>query len=163
MRRDQPTTMRRALIAMAMLLATGASGLAEDQPSAATPEPQWTEFQSPERGFAIQFPGTPQTTTAPVEGQNPLIQYDFQVGVGDDEAYRVVVFEYPAGRAPSPSDPDYFAKLASAYAKGSGSNLRKKGPPPSPTAPATRRLPTTARASSIISSTSCRQATAFTC
>ncbi|MGZ5916690.1 MAG: hypothetical protein ACXWJ4_05105 [Methyloceanibacter sp.] len=121
-------TMRRALIAMAMLLATGANGLAEDQPSATTPEPQWTNFQSPERGFAIQFPGTPQTTTAAVEGQNPFIQYDFQVGVGDDEAYRVVVFEYPAGKAPNPPNPDYFAKLASAYAKGSGSSLRKKGP-----------------------------------
>ncbi len=122
-------TMRKALIAVAMLMAASASGAAEDQPSAPTPEPQdqWTEFQSPERGFAILFPGTPQMTTAPVEGQNPLIQYDFQVGIGDSDVYHVVVFEYPAGKAPNPPDPDYFFKLANAYAKGSESRLRKKG------------------------------------
>ena len=38
-------------------------------------------------------------TSTPVEGQNPLLQYDFQVSVGDDTVYRVVVFEYPEGKA----------------------------------------------------------------
>ncbi len=58
-----------------------------------------------ERGFAISFPGTPKTTSAPVEGQNPLLQYDFQVSLGEDTVYSVVVFEYPAGkgRAPTPT------------------------------------------------------------
>jgi hypothetical protein len=123
-------TMRKAWIAVAMHLAASTSAAAEDPPSAATPEPQdqWTEFQSPERGFAILFPGTPQMTAAPVEGQNPLIQYDFQVGIGDGEVYQVVVFEYPAGKAPNPPDPDYFVKVMGAYAKGSGSSLRKRGP-----------------------------------
>jgi hypothetical protein len=124
-------TMRKALIAVAMLMAASTSALAEDQqPTAAptaAPQDQWSEFQSPERGFAISFPGTPQTATAPVEGQNPLIQYDFQVGVGDAETYQVVVFEYPAGKAPNPPDPDYFVKLTSAYAKGSESRVRKRG------------------------------------
>jgi hypothetical protein len=123
-------TMRKACIAVAMLLAASTSAAAEDPPSAATPEPQdqWTEFQSPERGFAVLFPGTPQMTTAPVEGQNPLIQYDFQAGIGDGEVYQVVVFEYPAGKAPNPPDSDYFVKVMGAYAKGSGSSLRKRGP-----------------------------------
>ena len=74
------------------------------------------------------FPGAPQVTTTPVEGQNPLIQYDFQVGLGDDEVYQVVVFEYPAGKAPNPPDPDYFFKMASAYAKGRGSRLAQERP-----------------------------------
>jgi hypothetical protein len=123
-------TMRKAWIAVAMLLAASTSAAAEDPPSAPTPEPQvqWTEFQSPERGFAVLFPGTPRMTTAPVEGQNPFIQYDFQVGIGDGEVYQVVAFEYPTGKAPNPPDPDYFVKVMGAYAKGSGSRLRKRGP-----------------------------------
>jgi hypothetical protein len=113
-----------------LLLATAVSPVfAEDQPQAqaAPEEPQWTEFQSPERGFAISFPGTPKTTSAPVEGQNPLLQYDFQVSVGENFVYSVVVFEYPAGKGPSP-DNDAYVKLVNAYAKGSESRLRKRGP-----------------------------------
>ena len=132
---DEPMTLRKAMIAVAVLMAASTGAVAEDQPNptpqAPTPqaaEPQWTEFQSPERGFAILFPGAPQVTTTPVEGQNPLIQYDFQTGLGNDEVYQVVVLEYPAGKAPNPPDPDYFFKMASGYAKGSGSALRKKGP-----------------------------------
>ena len=94
---------------------------------AAPEQPQWTEFKSPERGFAVSFPGTPKTTSAPVEGQNPLLQYDFQVSVGEDTVYSVVVFEYPAGKGPSP-DTDSYVKLVNAYAKGSESRLRKRGP-----------------------------------
>ncbi|MGZ5863493.1 MAG: hypothetical protein ACXWKB_09480 [Methyloceanibacter sp.] len=120
-------TMRKAVMAMAMLMAAGGNGLAEDQPAPTPPETQWTLFQSPERGFAIEFPGTPQVTTTPIEGQNPLIQYDFQVGVGSDEAYQVVVLEYPEGKAPNPPDNEYYLKVASAYAKGSQARLRKKG------------------------------------
>jgi hypothetical protein len=90
-------------------------------------ELQWTEFRSPERGFSIDFPGTPKTASAPVEGQNPLLQYDFQVSVGDDIVYSVVVFEYPSGKGPNP-DNDTYLKLVNAYAKGSESRLRKRGP-----------------------------------
>jgi hypothetical protein len=105
-----------------------APAFAEDQPDEpATPdEPQWIEFKSPERGFAVSFPGTPKTTSTPVEGQNPLLQYDFQVSVGEDTVYSVVVFEYPAGKGPSP-DNDTYVKLVSAYAKGSDSRVRKRG------------------------------------
>ena len=76
------------------------------------------EFQSPEQGFAVSFPGAPKVTTAPVEGQNPLLQHDFQVSVGEDTVYTVVVFEYPQGKVPKP-DTDYYVKLMNAYAKGS--------------------------------------------
>jgi predicted Zn-dependent protease len=37
------------------------------------------------------------------------------------------VFEYPEGKGPSP-DKDAFVKLVNAYAKGSESRLRKRGP-----------------------------------
>ncbi len=68
----------------------------------------------------------PKTTSTPVEGQNPLLQYDFQVSVGEDTVYSVVVFEYPAGKGPNP-DADVFVKLVNAYAKGSEARLRKRG------------------------------------
>jgi hypothetical protein len=112
-----------------MLAAMALPAFAEDKPEAQAvpPEPQWTEFQSAERGFAVSFPGAPKTTTAPVEGQNPLVQYDFQVSVGEDTVYSVVVFEYPAGKGPNP-DTDAFLKLVNAYSKGSESRLRKRGP-----------------------------------
>ncbi|MGH6748175.1 MAG: hypothetical protein ACRECI_02490 [Methyloceanibacter sp.] len=117
-------------LASLLFLAAVSPCAAEDQ--AATPptgatEPQWSEFQSPERGFAVEFPGTPKMTSTPVEGQNPLLQYDFQVSVGDDTVYTVVVFEYPAGKAPSPITDDFYVRLVNAYAKGSDSRLRKRG------------------------------------
>jgi hypothetical protein len=119
-------SIRSATLALALLAVTVLPAAAEDKPEA-PPEPQWTEFQSTERGFAVSFPGAPRTTNAPVEGQNPLVQYDFQVSVGDDTVYSVVVFEYPAGKGPNP-DTDAFLKLVNAYAKGSESRLRKRGP-----------------------------------
>ena len=125
---DPAMSLRGATLGL-LLLAAGSPALAEDQPTAqaAAEEPQWTEFQSTERGFAISFPGTPKATSAPVEGQNPLLQYDFQVSLGEDTVYSVVVFEYPAGKGPSP-DTDAYLKLVNAYAKGSESRLRKRGP-----------------------------------
>ena len=119
-------SIRNATLSVVFLAALVAPAFAEDKPEA-PPEPQWTEFQSTERGFAVSFPGAPKTTNAPVEGQNPLVQYDFQVSVGDDTVYSVVVFEYPAGKGPNP-DTDAFLKLVNAYAKGSESRLRKRGP-----------------------------------
>jgi hypothetical protein len=126
--------MRSAMLAVLLLVAAASVARAEDQPSAgvaAVPAPgasQWAEFQSPERGFAVSFPGTPKVTAVPVEGQNPLLQYDFQVNVGDDTVYSVVVFEYSDGKAPSRLDNDYYVRLVNAYAKGSESRLRKRGP-----------------------------------
>jgi hypothetical protein len=111
-----------------MLTATAAAAFAEDQPAPQTEavEPQWTEFQSAERGFAVTFPGTPKFASGPVEGQNPLLQYDFQVSLGEDTVYSVVVFEYPQGKGPR-SDNDTYVKLVNAYAKGSETRLRKRG------------------------------------
>ena len=122
-------SIRSAALGVLLLAAAVSAAFAEDQPAAqaAPQEPQWTEFQSPERGFAISFPGTPKTTSTPVEGQNPLLQHDFQVSLGEDTVYSVVVFEYPAGKGPSP-DADAYIKLVNAYAKGSESRLRKRGP-----------------------------------
>jgi hypothetical protein len=122
-------SIRNAMLSVVFLAALVAPAFAEDKPTEATApaEPQWTEFKSPERGFAVSFPGTPKTTNSPVEGQNPLLQYDFQVSVGEDTVYSVVVFEYLEGKGPSP-DKDSFVKLVNAYAKGSESRLRKRGP-----------------------------------
>ena len=121
-------SIRNATLSVVFLAALIPAALAEEPKEQAAPdEPQWTEFQSAERGFAISFPGKPSTTSTPVEGQNPLLQYDFQVSVGEDTVYSVVVFEYPAGKGPSP-DADSYVKLVNAYAKGSESRLRKRGP-----------------------------------
>ena len=122
-------SIRNAVLSVVLLAALVAPAFAEDRPKeqAAPEEPQWTEFKSPERGFAVSFPGTPKTTSSPVEGQNPLLQYDFQVSVGEDTVYSVVVFEYPEGKGPNP-DKDAFVKLVNAYAKGSESRLRQRGP-----------------------------------
>jgi hypothetical protein len=75
----------------------------------------------------VSFPGAPKVTTAPVEGQNPLLQHDFQVSLGEDTVYTVVVFEYPQGKVPK-ADTDYYVKLINAYAKGSETRLRRRGP-----------------------------------
>jgi hypothetical protein len=122
-------SIRTATLSVVFLAALAVPAFAEDQPKDQTtpPEPQWTEFKSPERGFAISFPGTPKVTSAPVEGQNPLLQHDFQVNVGEDTVYSVVVFEYPDGKGPNP-DNDAYVKLVNAYAKGSESRVRKRGP-----------------------------------
>jgi hypothetical protein len=121
-------SMRSATWGVLFLAMLVPPALAEDQAATQAPaEPQWREFQSPERGFAASFPGTPRSTSAPVEGQNPLLQYDFQVSLGEDTVYSVVVFEYPEGKGPSPGNETYL-KLVNAYAKGSESRLRKRGP-----------------------------------
>lgn len=119
-------SIRGATLSVLLLALTASGAFAEDKPEAAEAEPQWIEFKSDERGFAISFPGAPKTTSAQVEGQNPLLQYDFQVSIGDDMVYSVVVFEYPEGKGPKP-DNDTFVKLVNAYAKGSESRLRKRG------------------------------------
>lgn len=111
-------------LTLASLLLVAATSLGWATPA---PEPQWAEFQAPERGFAVSFPGTPKLTSTPVEGQNPLVQYDYQVNVGDDTVYTVVVFEYASGKGPSPVTDDFYVKLVNAYAKGSESRLRKRG------------------------------------
>jgi hypothetical protein len=122
-------SIRSATLGLVLFACAVLPAVAEDKPEAQTApeEPQWTEFQSTERGFAVSFPGAPKTTSAPVDGQNPMIQHDFQVSVGEDTVYSVVVFEYPVGKGPNP-DTDAYLKLVNAYAKGSESRLRKRGP-----------------------------------
>lgn len=119
---------RSFVLAAGLLLVSAVPCAAED--AAAPPEgPQWREFHFAERGFVASFPGVtskPKAATTPVSGQNPLLQHDYQVNAGADTVYSVVVFEYPEGRAPSPPKPDYFTNVVSAYAKGSGTTVRKK-------------------------------------
>jgi hypothetical protein len=128
--RDEEAAMsiRNATLSVVFLAALVAPAFAEDKPKdeAVPDEPQWTEFKSLERGFVVSFPGTPKTTSTPVEGQNPLLQYDFQVSLGEDTVYSVVVFEYPEGKGPKP-DNDAFVSLVNAYAKGSETRVRKRG------------------------------------
>jgi hypothetical protein len=127
--------MRCLSLASLVLAASVLAAAAEDKPAettasttpAAPTAPQWSEFKSDAQGFAVSFPGQPKVTTAPVEGQNPLLQHDFQVSLGEDTVYTVVVFEYPQGKAPK-ADTDYYVKLMNAYAKGSETRLRKRGP-----------------------------------
>jgi hypothetical protein len=128
-RRNAGMSIRSLTLASLLLVAATSLGWTEDQPATTTPapEPQWAEFQAPERGFAVSFPGTPKLTSTPVEGQNPLVQYDYQVNVGDDTVYTVVVFEYSSSKGPSPVTDDFYVKLVNAYAKGSESRLRKRG------------------------------------
>ena len=112
----------------ARLLAAATSAAAEEPATPPQGEARWSEFQSPERGFAVSFPGTPQATSGAVAGLNPLVRYSFQANEGDDTVYTVVVLDYPAGKAPNSPDPDLYAKMVSAYAKDSQSRVRKKGP-----------------------------------
>jgi hypothetical protein len=123
--------MRSLVLASLVLLALAAPSLAEDtsEMGDAPSPPKWHEFHFPERGFVASFPGVttkPKAQSTPVSGQNPLLQHDYQVNVGDDEVYSVVVFEYPEGRAPNPPKPDYFRKVVAAYAKGSDTRVRDK-------------------------------------
>ena len=124
--------LRSTLIAAAMLAAAtwaATAAWAEEPKTEAKPpqdEVQWAEFQSPERGFVISFPSTPQTASAPVTGQNPLVRYSYQASEGDDTVYTVVVLEYPSGKAPNPPEPDLYVKMVSAYAKDSQSKVRKR-------------------------------------
>ncbi len=127
--------LRSLSLASLMLAASVLLAAAEDKPAETTAPtapavpaaPQWSEFTSDKQGFAVSFPGAPKVTTAPVEGQNPLLQHDFQVSLGEDTVYTVVVFEYPQGKVPK-ADTDYYVKLINAYAKGSETRLRRRGP-----------------------------------
>lgn len=118
---------RRSVILALFFMMTALSAAGAQDQHAVPQVPQWTEFQYPDRGFVIAFPGSPQVTSTPVRGQNPLMQHEFQVSLGDDTVYSVVVFEYPDGKAPKP-DTDYYLKLLNAYAKGSETRVRRKGP-----------------------------------
>jgi hypothetical protein len=104
-----------------MLIATAAFAVAEEEKDV-----QWVEYQSPDRGFAVSFPGSPETTSAAVTGLNPLTRYSFRSNEGDDTVYSVVVLEYPSGKGPKPPADDLFAEMVAAYAKDSESRIRKK-------------------------------------
>lgn len=120
---------RSVVLALLMLAGAPALAAAEVEPEVTeAAAPEWQEFHFADRGFAASFPGEPKATSAPVEGQNPLLQHDYQVSVGNDTVYSVVVFEYPEGKAPNPPNAAYFSKVVTAYAKGSDTRVRKKGP-----------------------------------
>ncbi|MGH6867219.1 MAG: hypothetical protein ACREDO_13900 [Methyloceanibacter sp.] len=124
-------SIRSLALASLIIVAAAFPGAAETKKGEpAEPPQEWTEFHYAERGFVISFPGTttqPKAVSTPVSGQNPLLQHEYQVNVEDDTVYSVVVFEYPEGKAPRPPGVDYYGKVVNAYAKGSATNVRKKG------------------------------------
>jgi len=123
------TTIVAALFTAGAIMATGALAQETKKDTPAVQEaPQWPAFRSPERGFEIAFPATPKATSNSVAGQNPLTRYNFEAYEGDDTVYRLVVLEYPAGKAPNPVGDSLYVKMVSAYAKESESKVRKRGP-----------------------------------
>ena len=123
------TTIVAALFTAGAIMATGALAQETTTDTPAVQEaPQWPAFRSPERGFEIAFPATPKATSNSVAGQNPLTRYNFEAYEGDDTVYRLVVLEYPAGKAPNPVGDSLYVKMVSAYAKESESKVRKRGP-----------------------------------
>lgn len=116
------------LAACAVMAADAFAQEAKTETSAEQEASQWPAFRSAERGFEIAFPATPKATSTPVAGQNPLVRYSFEAYEGDDTVYRLVVLEYPAGKAPNPPAESLYVKMVSAYAKDSGSKVRKRGP-----------------------------------
>jgi hypothetical protein len=70
---------RSAMLGLALLAVAAFPAAAQTPPE----EPQWTEFQSAERGFAVSFPGTPKSPKAPAEGQTLRPHYDSQGTVAD--------------------------------------------------------------------------------
>ena len=121
--------LRSLALASALLLALAAPSAAKNKKKP-EPPPQWQEFHFSDRGFVASFPGAikPKAASTSVLGQNPLLQHDYQVSLGEDTVYSVVVLEYPEGRAPSPARPNYYLKVLKAYAKGSGTRVRQKAP-----------------------------------
>ena len=102
--RMRGTIIIAAAFSAAALLAMGAIAQDVETETPTVPqEAQWPEFRSPERGFEIAFPATPKETSSTVAGQNPLMRYNFEAYEGDDTVYRLVVLEYPAGKAPNQS------------------------------------------------------------
>ena len=53
---------RGTLIASLILLACVSTAKAEDAPATEAGAPGWTEFQAPDRGFSVSFPGSPKTS-----------------------------------------------------------------------------------------------------
>ena len=127
-------TMRSLIVAAALIAASAIAPTsifaqeANTEPQAAQEAQPWPQFKSPARGFEIAFPSTPKATSAAVAGQNPLIRYSFEAYQGDDTVYRLVVLEYPAGKAPNPPGETLYVKMVAAYAKDSESKVRKGGP-----------------------------------
>jgi hypothetical protein len=118
-----------ALIAASAMAPTSAFAQeAETEPQAGQEAQPWPQFKSPEHGFEIAFPTNPTATSAAVAGQNPLIRYSFEAYQGDDTVYRLVVLEYPSGKAPNPPEEALYVKMVSAYAKNTESKVRKRGP-----------------------------------
>jgi hypothetical protein len=124
--------MRSLFVAAALIAATTvalpSAFTQEAKPQAEQEAQPWPQFKSPERGFEIAFPSTPKATSAAVAGQNPLIRYSFEAYQGDDTVYRLVVLEYPAGKAPNPPEESLYVKMVTAYARDSESKVRKRGP-----------------------------------
>ena len=98
------------------------------QTARATATQDWSEFKSPERGFAVRFPAPPKSQEQVLgEPDNKYTQYMYTLDQGT-HAYIFCVFEYKPGIVPSAPDDAYFDRLINAYIVGSKATLRKRYP-----------------------------------
>ena len=158
------TTIVAALFAASAIMATGALAQEPKTDTQASQEaPQWPAFRSPERGFEIAFPATPKSTSSSVAGQNPLIRYSFEGLRRRRHGLSPRGARISRRQGAESGGRSLYVKMVSAYAKDSESKVRKRGPKTIASRDGSRPSPMTARARSIISSTSSLPATASTC
>ena len=120
-------SIRSATLGLALARCGGLSRIAEDQPATQTPPPSRNGPNSSRPSAASPCPSPVRRNDEHAGRRSePARPIRFPGEFGEDTVYSVVVFEYPAGKGPSP-DTDAFLKLVNAYAKGSESRLRKRG------------------------------------
>jgi len=83
---------------------------------------RWTEFRSPEHGFAAVFPGTPEMKT---QHNTAVASYIYEVDASDESTFSVLVLEYAQGNGtPRLSDND-LNEMVDAYTKDGTRILRR--------------------------------------
>ena len=88
----------------------------------------WTEYESPEHGFAASFPQTPHSTQKTTgQGSKNYTRYTYEVERGD-QAYIVNVFEYAPGVLPEQPDEAFFTTLVNTYSAAGNSVVREQHP-----------------------------------
>ena len=82
---------------------------------------RWTEFRSPEHGFAAVFPGTPEVKT---QHNAAVASYIYEVDASDQSTFSVLVLEYASDSGTRLSDND-LNQLIDAYTKDGTRILRR--------------------------------------
>src|SRR5579883_1114437 len=86
---------------------------------------QWPEYKAADQGFAVSFPGTPESKSQPVSGVENATQYFYTLDLGD-HAYLASVVDYGPGNGPGNPNQAYYTKLVNAYADGSSSTVKSQ-------------------------------------